>query len=284
MILEGHSPAKLNLTLRVVGLRQDGFHEIESLVARIDLCDTVIVAKRRAGLSVECSDPSIPADETNLALRAARALADAQGVRQGAHIRLQKRIPAGGGLGGGSSNAATTLLLLNELWSLGLERDALARIGAKLGSDVLLFFRSPLCVLRGRGERVEELAESLDAWAALVLPPMTCATARVYAAWDGMREQTPRPRLTDVLVSLELVDGVMTRLFNDLEAPAYKLEPDLGQLARLVSTIDNVPVRMTGSGSTLFRLFSKRFEAERFAAAVTRAAGVPTAVARVQQE
>ncbi|MGD8451332.1 MAG: hypothetical protein PVJ57_05885 [Phycisphaerae bacterium] len=150
------SPAKINLTLRVVGLRPDGFHEIESLVARVSLHDTITAHPAPDGRrTLSCDDPSLPTDRGNLALRAADELARATGSDFGVHLELAKRIPAGAGLGGGSSNAATTLALLNDLWSLGVAD--LARIGAALGSDVPLFFHSPLCILRGRGDQIEDV-------------------------------------------------------------------------------------------------------------------------------
>ena len=134
--LTRQSPAKINLTLRVVGKRDDGFHEIESLIARIDLCDTVHVSPRDDGrLTLECDEPSIPADESNLALKAAAILRDKAAAPQGAHMSLKKRIPAGAGLGGGSSNAAATLMLLNEFWNLGLPNSKLATIGTEIGSS-----------------------------------------------------------------------------------------------------------------------------------------------------
>jgi len=111
--LSAPSPAKINLTLRVVGKRADGFHEIESLVARVELCDTISVTRHEDGcFALDCDDPTLPGDGSNLVLRAARTLAEAAGVNRGADIVLRKRIPAGAGLGGGSSNAATTLMLL----------------------------------------------------------------------------------------------------------------------------------------------------------------------------
>ena len=160
--LSREAPAKINLTLRVLSLRADGYHEIESLVAQIDLCDTVTVTPREdRRLLVDCSDRTIPCDSSNLALRAAHSLAEAHGVRRGALISLTKRIPSGAGLGGGSSNAAATLKLLNAQWRLGLSHPELAEIGAEIGSDVPLFCHGPLCAIRGRGERVEELRQQL---------------------------------------------------------------------------------------------------------------------------
>ena len=293
--LTRRSPAKINLTLRVGGRRPDGFHEIESLIAQIDLCDTVTVSPRDDGQwSIECDDPAIPRDGSNLALRAGHALAEAAGIRRGAHVSLAKRIPAGAGLGGGSSNAATTLDLLNELWRLGMTRADLARIGAGLGSDVPLFFHSPLCIVRGRGEEVEDIAAQLHAWVALILPGLQCSTPAVYAAFDRLTLHQPRPGAPDK-TPLALREGagggsslarmapsaVMRQLFNDLEAAAFDVTPALRQLVERVTGVGLGPIRMTGSGSTLFRLFENESSATHFASHVAATFGVRTAVARL---
>ncbi len=275
------SPAKLNLTLRVGGTRADGFHDLESLVVQVDLCDTVTVTKRTdRRLLVECDDPSIPCDHSNLALRAAEALAEYAHVRQGVRISLAKRIPAGAGLGGGSSNAATTLKLLNALWKLGLSHPELAEIGATLGSDVPLFCYGPLSVLRGRGELVEELVQPLDAWAVLVLPTIHCATPAVYAAWDEMEAHADRSGLDDALAQIHKPSQMMDLLFNDLEEPAFVVAPALRVVAKRVTVVTGQAVRLTGSGSALFRLHDTEQEARAFAAVVAEQANLHTEVAR----
>jgi 4-diphosphocytidyl-2-C-methyl-D-erythritol kinase len=276
--LSRESPAKINLTLRVTGVRPDGFHEIESLVTQVTLSDTVTVWSQEDGCySLDCDDATLPRDGSNLALRAARALAEASGGNPGARIELAKRIPVGAGLGGGSSNAATTLMLLNELWRVGLPAAELARLGAELGSDVPLFFHSPLCVLRARGELVEDLGAPPRMWVALVLPNLRCSTAAVYAAWDRLSAAPPRPTLAEVCSALGSADRLMDLLFNDLEPAALAVVPELAQLAERVAAVGGRPARMTGSGAALFRLFDERLEAERFAEMVRSQLRVPTA-------
>jgi 4-diphosphocytidyl-2-C-methyl-D-erythritol kinase len=272
------SPAKINLTLRVGPLRPDGFHEIESLVARVGLYDTVSVqpqAERQ--LTLECNDPSVPCDDTNLALRAARLLADHTGTTDGARVSLRKRIPAGAGLGGGSSNAATVLMLLNELWQLRLQRDELAALGAQIGSDVPLFFHGPLCIVRGRGEQIAEVGWQVRAWVVLVLPQIRSPTPDVYAAWDALAARPQRLSIQDVLKHAQLAatdddesphvsaEVLMPLLFNDLEEAALAINPPLAKLVDRVGQLSDGPVRMTGSGSGLFRLFDSRSAAQRFA-------------------
>jgi len=275
------SPAKINLTLRVVGRRADGYHDIESLVAQVDLCDRVGVAPREdRRFLVECDEHSIPCDHTNLAWRAARALADETGERRGATISLHKRIPAGAGLGGGSSNAATTLKLLNAHWGLRLSHPELACIGARLGSDVPLFCHGPLCVIRGRGEHVEELRHPAAKWVALLLPGLHSATPVVYGAWDRLEKRPPARTLEEVIAGLTApADVLMKLLHNDLEAATFSVLPELRTLAERTKAAAGLEVRMTGSGSTLYRLFDHEEPARAFAEAVTEATRVRVVVA-----
>ena len=276
------SPAKINVTLRVTGIRADGFHELESLVALIGLCDTISVKGRDdERIVVTCDVPGIPTDESNLVWRAADALARASGVRRGVELHIAKRIPAGAGLGGGSSNAATTLMLLNEGWGLGLADDELARIGADVGSDVPLFFHGPVCVMRGRGELVERVGRELRAWVALALPEVHCSTPAIYRAWDRMSEHPRRAAIDDVLASLGSPVELMAASFNDLEEPAFETAAVLRALARDVASLTGCGVRLTGSGAALYRLFADEGEAKGFAEQVTERLGVRTAVVDV---
>ncbi|MEW6249764.1 MAG: hypothetical protein AB1716_03895 [Planctomycetota bacterium] len=293
--LTAAAPTKLNLTLRVLGRRPDGYHEIESLVALVDatdatdpagpLCDTLTVTEHEDGCyALACDDPALPRDGSNLVLAAARALARTASVNRGAEFTLQKRIPLGAGLGGGSSDAATALKLLNDLWDLDYPAQRLAAIGAEVGSDVPLFFQGPLVVVRGRGERVEPAIRGesetpadpsapgaritrgdrphprSNCWAAVLLPDLRCSTPAVYSAWD--RQHTPqdaepdanRPRIEEIVAALPDVRA-MPLLFNDLEAPAFEICPGLRDLHATAEQIAGGPVRMTGSGAALFRLF-----------------------------
>ncbi len=150
------SPAKINLFLSVTGRRDDGFHDLVSVVVPLDWGDR-LEAEAAPEFSLECSDPDLPVDESNLVLRAARRFATVTGWKGGAHFRLEKRIPVGAGLGGGSSNAAAALLALNAIAGQPLDAGALAKVAAEVGSDCPLFLAGGPCVIRGRGERVEPL-------------------------------------------------------------------------------------------------------------------------------
>lgn len=264
------SPAKINLTLRVLGTRPDGFHEIESLVALVDLCDELSVTPQEDGrYAFHCDDPTLPADGSNLVLQAARVLARDAGTNHGADFVLRKRIPAGAGLGGGSSNAALTLQMLNDAWRLGYSPARLAALGAQVGSDVPLFLSGPLCVVRGRGENAEPLPTRLSAWCVLLLPPIHCATPAVYRAFDRLPPPPVRPSLDEVLPALADPERLMTLLWNDLEPAAFEVAPALGDLAVRASELARGPVRLTGSGAALFRLFGEETAARQFQDAAT---------------
>lgn len=301
------APAKLNLTLRVDPLRTDGFHEIESLVVQIDLCDQLTFARRRdAQIRLSADDPALRTGERNLVVRAARALqraADEQcrsarrrtgGSAIGADIRLTKRIPAGAGLGGGSSDAAAALQALNELWGLDLWTSELIEIAAELGSDVPLFLSGSPCSIRGRGERVADVPLVLDAWIVLVLPAIHCATADVYAAFNRLPQPPERPALETILLALRSVHRgsdppekvsaarIAPLLFNDLEPAAFELHPPLADLARRFAALVERDVYMTGSGSGLFYLTDEERDARAVADAARAALGVRVEVARTK--
>lgn len=281
-MLTAAAPAKINLALRVLGTRPDGFHEIESLVARIALTDEVRAAPRREGdIRLTCSDPRLATDESNLVVRAAVLLRRAAGVAQGATLHLEKRIPAGAGLGGGSSDAAATLRLLSELWSLNWPAARLQELSAELGSDVPLFLSDgPLCLLGGRGERVAPVARPLSAAVCLVLPGLQCATPAVYRAFDELPTPGERPAIRTLLERLPSPGepGALERwargLYNDLEPAARRVCPPLGvMLDKLRGQLDP-GFHMTGSGAALFRLCAEACTAAELADSVQERFGV----------
>ncbi|HEX7365008.1 MAG TPA: 4-(cytidine 5'-diphospho)-2-C-methyl-D-erythritol kinase [Dehalococcoidia bacterium] len=179
------APAKINLVLEVLGKRDDGYHEIRSLVQAISLCDT-LTFELSDTVSLKCSQPSLEAPD-NLVIKAAELLRQAGGHRKGARIKLEKRIPWGAGLGGGSSDAAAALLALNTLWGLKLTTPELINIAAKLGSDVPFFIYRGAAVVEGRGEKVNPVQVSARSWFVLLVPPLPKIpdkTRRLYAGLD----------------------------------------------------------------------------------------------------
>lgn len=282
MSLTATAPAKLNLTLRVEPLRDDGFHPLESLVTLIEFGDQVTVTPRDDdAIVISCNQPGVPTDETNLAFGAASVLSEAAEIDRGVTIHLEKRIPPGMGLGGGSSNAATTLRLLNKLWDAGYKQDELSKLAMLLGSDVPLFLHGPLSVIRGRGEEVEPQAEPMSYAVVLVMPQLHCSTPSVYRAFDEIPSHPPRAELETILSSCS-ADTLMMQLFNDLEEPAFRVQPLLRQVAIEVRKRIGVPVLVTGSGAGIFRLCGSDEEAQATANKLTGMPGVEVVVTRTQ--
>lgn len=267
------SPAKINLHLRVGPVQANGFHPLVSWMVTVGLFDTLDFSLDTAGrVALRCSDPTLPCDESNLIVRAAVALRQAYASggethaasMPGAAIELSKRIPTGGGLGGGSSNAATTLATLNDLWKLSLTPQRMSEIAAKLGSDVPFFLNGSSSICTGHGEVVRPIQPPRARWVVLVLPEMSMPTPAVYRQFDAMAH--PDDSAWDEAVdwsqwSTLSAEDLLPRLRNDLEPPAFAIRPDLGALRSEVERLVSRPVRMSGSGSTLFTLFDTNEEA-----------------------
>jgi 4-diphosphocytidyl-2-C-methyl-D-erythritol kinase len=278
------APAKVNLTLRVLGRRPDGYHDLESVVAAVTLFDGLEFSASD-DLHLACEGIPVSAGEDNLVLRAARLLRTESGTRAGARVRLEKRIPPGRGFGGGSADAAATLVALDALWGLNLAREDLARLGARVGSDVPFFFGSPVAILRGRGERLEAVQARPRWWLALAWPDYCLATVDVYAALDRLAESVNgRPEATAILEVLEgPASGAAALLVNDLEGAARRVRLDGMDLRAVFRQSGAASVGMTGSGSAYFALADTEGQARRFGDAA-RAAGAEATVVRPLRE
>ncbi len=234
------APAKVNLFLHVTGRRPDGYHTLESLFALVDLADTLSLARRDDGAIVRTHDvDGVPAD-ADLAVRAARALQQATGVRAGVAITLTKRIPQGAGLGGGSSDAASVLLALNRLWGLALPRARLEEFAVGLGADVAFFVGGENAVARGIGERLTAVSLPTH-WLALAFPRAHVRTADVFAA----------PELTRSSASAKI--DVFSEGYgrNDLAGVTVARFPEVAEALAALATVAP-QARMTGSGACVF--------------------------------
>jgi 4-diphosphocytidyl-2-C-methyl-D-erythritol kinase len=263
------SYAKLNLALRIVGKRPDGFHELVTLFERIDLHDDMAFASAPDGkFSIACDDRRVPRDDRNLVWKAAAMLQDGERVIKGARITITKRIPVAAGLAGGSSNAAAALVGLNRLWRLKLPRERLIVYANKLGSDVAFFLHdAPFAVGTGRGEKIRPLACTTKLWHFLVVAKAPLLTKDVYACYAPRRARLTRPDgdVNIMLRSLRKHDpaGVGAGLFNDLEAPILALKPNLGKLKARVAGQGVLGVSFSGSGPSIFAVVGTRKDAER---------------------
>ena len=238
------APAKINLTLRVRGKRPDGYHALESVMQMLTLAD-VLTYDSAQDFRFTCSDPALENDD-NLVVRAARLLQARCPRPCGAHLHLEKRIPAQAGLGGGSSDAAAALLALNELWEIRLPLDELQTLAATLGSDVPFFLYTPTALVRGRGESVTPIPALLPAYVALAKPAAGLSTAQVYAALSAgpVRGNAARPlpetqAMVHALAHGHL-DAMASALVNDLEGPALPLLPRAVSPARAPAGVRRV--------------------------------------------
>lgn len=268
------SPAKVNLYLRVLRKRPDGFHELDTLFERISLSDTLTVSRRKSGIRVTCTDPTVPTGPENTVMQAALALQKASGNRAGASIRILKRIPAAAGLGGGSSNAAAALVGLNRLWRLGFSRQELLRIGASIGSDIPFFLLdTPFACARGRGEILKKMPyNGSPIWHCLVKPPFGISTKEAYAA---LRPACLTPPRADAKILLHSIrkgpsSSLAKLLINSLEGSLNKRFTEIAGIKRTLVREGAVASLLSGSGSTVFGVFPSKYAAER-AARILRA-------------
>lgn len=240
------APAKVNLTLRVLGRREDGFHEIETLMAPIALADRLEITLRGDNdIRLACSDTSVPADASNLAHRAAEAFAKHTGLAFGVDIHIQKNIPHGAGLGGGSSDAAAVLVALDLLLGTKIPSEDLERLAATMGSDIPFFIRNRPSICRGRGEILEAFDGLHPAEILLVKPPFPVPTPWAYRNWAASKK---RP------ATFQQFHGSIS-LMNDLEAPVFSKYLVLPVLKNALREHPSVSAAMmSGSGSTLFAI------------------------------
>ncbi len=254
--------AKINLTLRVLGKRPDGFHDVRTVLQTIDLCDRIVYVSRRGPLRLRCFAEGVPDDHTNLVWRAAAALwraAGRSGEPRDLEIVVTKRIPARAGLGGGSCDAAATLMALSRLWNLDLSRQVLAQVAATLGSDVPFFLWGGAALGLGRGDEIYPLADLPRWWAMIVTPPFGILTPEAYdwsdtgTVGEGL---VPDSRLTGTWL------GRLPTLGNDLEASAARLHPEIAQTVAALRQQGALLAAMSGSGSAIFGLFASRRAAD----------------------
>jgi 4-diphosphocytidyl-2-C-methyl-D-erythritol kinase len=265
---EIRSYAKVNLGLEVLGLREDGYHELRTLFQTIDLHDVLVLRPGGEGVRIVCNHPLVPTDGSNLAARAAEELRRYAGVAYGVEIEIHKRLPVGGGLGGGSSNAAAVLLGLDRLWRLGLGPAGLHSLARRLGADVPYFLVGGTALGLARGDEVYPLQTQLQAHLVVVDPGIHVSTARVFARVDA--GLTPRENSNSIFyfVSRELEGpGAFRLLVNDLEAAALEEAPALREQAgRFRAVLAGAGARLSalsGSGSSWFGLFESARAAGR---------------------
>jgi 4-diphosphocytidyl-2-C-methyl-D-erythritol kinase len=264
--------AKVNLGLRILGKRPDGYHDLETYFLQIDLADKLFFEKspdflstnksRNVGMQLTCNMTDIPIDESNLCCRAYQLFCEAAGRQLSVRLHLEKNIPAGAGLGGGSSDAAVTLMALNCLFDLGLPDTILHRLAAQVGSDVPFFLTGGLCLGRGRGEIITPLPELPDFWILVITPPIVVSTAWAYQKYKiGLTNRQKSSTLSSFdfgrFGTLQLREVCQ----NDLAAGVFEAYPELASIRTRLEQSGALVASMTGSGSAVYGVFRTQQEA-----------------------
>jgi len=248
--------AKINLLLRVVGKRTDGFHEICTIFQTVSLCDYLSFSRDKK-IILTCDDKKIPVDDVNLIVRAAKLLRENYEVKTGAKIHLEKKIPAPGGLGGGSSNAAAALLGLVNLWRIKIDFEDLCGIGAQLGSDVPFFFYGGTALGTGRGTEVFSLENFAENYILIVTPKVDVSTDEAFARLDAP-DLTNKGSKSILKICRDEVNSLYLRqsnLKNDFERVIFEIEPEVARAKQKLFDCGAKRALMSGSGASVFGIF-----------------------------
>ena len=264
------APAKINLRLRVVGRRADGYHLLDTIILPVSLYDEIIINKGRKiakktalkdRLTVTCDDPLVPQGRQNLVYKAASLVLNENGIDESVRIRIHKRIPVGAGLGGGSTDAAATLVGLNRLFRLGYTLKRLEKMSSALGTDVPFFVKGVPARARGIGERLTPLRGVPRLWLIILYPNFPVLTAEVYR--NLPLKLTKAIVNTSINLSLESPANLRKLLVNDLETVTMGRYPRIGLLKEELARQGAAGVLMSGSGSSVFGVFQSRRSAQR---------------------
>lgn len=258
--------AKINLTLHVHGRRADGYHEISTILQTITLRDRLTFERLPdERLELVCSAADVPADETNIVHRAATALRAHCGLRLGARVALEKKIPAGGGLGGGSSDAAVALLGLARLWDLKISGRELVEIGARLGADVPFFFTGGTALGTGTGTDIRPLEDAPKRRLLVVTPDIKVSTAEAYKALNShaLTKEDSAVMLPISRVEADFSDSLRGELSNDFEAVVFRLYPEIARVKNALLAAGARRAMLSGSGASVFGVFDSEGEVGR---------------------
>jgi len=260
-------PAKINLSLVVFDPRPDGFHDLHTVMAAVDLHDDLTLRRKsEGGIELECTGEVCPAGRDNLVYRAVELVAEHAGIAPAVKVRLHKRIPSGAGLGGGSSDAASCLLGLNRLWDLNLSSSELTSLAVRLGSDVPFFLQGPVAVCTGRGEVVIPLPHRCSRTLLLIVPKLEAPTAQVYRHYCHVEKRCDDyMRRVNYFLRQGDLDGLVIQAINSLDDACMKLFASLRQLRGRIESMGIGPLQISGSGSCLFASTYSHNQANRWA-------------------
>ncbi len=252
------APAKINLSLKILGRRDDGFHEIETLISPISLADKIDIEPQSRWIDFSCDDPTVPGGDENLVVRAAKAFLEKTKISSGVGIKLRKQIPHGAGLGGGSSDAASVLVALNKLFEAKLSREELAKLGSTIGSDVAFFLFESAAFCKGRGEIVNPTTLKRKLSILLLKPGFSVLSGWAYSRWQDSKE------IPGISYQPQNFDD--QSFVNDLERPVFEKFVFLAQLKTwLLKQAEVGAGLMSGSGSTVFAVLRENADVDLIA-------------------
>jgi 4-diphosphocytidyl-2-C-methyl-D-erythritol kinase len=255
---------KINLDLRVLGKRPDGYHELRTVFQAISLHDTITCIPREGPFAIECTAPGVPLDQSNLIWKAADALWGSlgkQGLLRDMVIRLEKNIPMQAGLGGGSGDAAATLMALARAWHLPVGPPQLTDVAATLGADVPFFLAGGTALGLGRGDEIYPLVDLPRHWIVLLIPGFGVSSGEAYRWYDEEREPGRAPATREPQYVPGPWPSRAAQMINDLEAAIARHHPEIDQMKGALRRAGALAAAMTGSGSAVFGLFQKRKDA-----------------------
>ena len=261
--------AKINLGLRIIGKREDGYHNIETIYHRINLCDEIIL-EPSLSITIMCDNISVPSNENNLCFRAAKLLQQYCNIDSGVYIKLIKNIPVGAGLGGGSSDAAATLLGLVKIWNLGINKNKLHELALQLGSDVPYFLKEGTAYATGRGEILDYFKFDIPYWIVLVYPNINISTSWAYQSFydsrfkrheSNLKPQTSKSSLKQILLSnIQRPQELNHLLHNDFEPIILHTHESIAYIKVSLYAAGAKFAQMSGSGSAVYGLFGSQQE------------------------
>ncbi len=246
--------AKINIGLRILRKRADGFHDLETVFHRVDITDDILLEPCRS-IELHCDSTAVPSDDSNLCLRAARLVMDMFHPLRGASITLTKRIPVGAGLGGGSSDAASTLIGLNKFWNLNLSDENLHTLALTLGSDVPYFMKPGSAVATGRGENLKYFALDVPYVILVVHPGIHVSTAWAYQQVHRSEDAPAGNVLNDVRSNIQRPELLRKLVVNDFEDPVFRHHPEIAQVKTNLLNAGAIFAQMSGSGSSVYGFF-----------------------------
>jgi len=277
--------AKINLTLDVLGDREDGYHDIETVMHTIELHDSIVLRENESGITIRCASPDVPADTQNIVYRAAQFLKETFRIPKGVEVELTKCIPIASGLGGGSSDAAVTLLGLAQMWKLRLSEWQLIDLASKIGSDVPFFLAGGAALAMGRGERIRLLRPLPTTWVVLARPPVQVSTEWAYRIFNHESIRR-RPATGDVVRAIEAEDAAavgrsLCNVFEDVVTAHY---PSVAEIRDRMAAHHPLGVSLSGTGPVVFALAANESAARDIAAALAGTSDLDVIVTRTFAE